>query len=59
MPEEDLQFESAHRLTMDILKALHESRMEIDPSGQHAGVSEHIIIEIDDMISVLRMKLIS
>ena len=42
---------------MDTLKALHESRMEIDPSGQHAGVSEHIIIEIYDMISVLRMKL--
>ena len=54
-----MQFENAHRLTMDILKALHESRMEIDPSGQHAGVSEHIIIEIDDMNAVLRMKLIS
>ena len=59
MPEEDLQFENALKLTMDILKALHESRMEIDPSGQHAGVNEHIIIEIDDIISVLRMKLIS
>ena len=58
MPEEDLQFENAHRLTVDLLKALHERRMEIDPSGQHAGVSEHIIIGIDDMISVPR-KLIS
>ena len=29
MPEEDLHVESAYKLTMDILKALHESRMEI------------------------------
>ena len=33
--------------------------MEIDPSGQNVGVHEHIISEVDDIISVLRMKLIS
>ena len=58
MPDEELHFETAVKLATELQQALHESRIEIGPSGQHAGVQECSIREIDDGISVLRMTLV-
>ena len=59
MPDEDMRFETAIKMAMGLQQVLHDRRIEIDPSGQHAGVQDCIIGEIDVGISGLRMRLAS
>ena len=59
MPDEDMHFETAIKMVTGLQQVLHDRRIEIDPSGQHAGVRECIIREMDDGITGLRMRLAS
>ena len=50
MSDEAVHFDSATKMAMELLQVLHEQRIDIDPSGQHAGVQYGIVSEVDDGI---------